>query len=823
MYSSKFITLVCMNFFKFLFIIFAVLFFLNSNKIAAQDLLRNNNLGQINVDQLSDADILKYQQQIKASGLTESQAEQIALTRGMLASEIAKLKQRLVYLNSGKAASNQRARDSLGRLQNNIDSTDTVKKVKPLIDPRIFGSELFNNSSLTFEPNLHIATPLNYIIGPDDQLEINVYGVQEVTHDLTVSPEGSIYIPNIGQVKVAGLTIETATQLIKDNMSRTAYSSIRSGSSRLSVTLGNIKSIKVTIIGANRSGNYTLSSFTTVFNALFAAGGPTTNGSFRQIELIRNNKLFRTIDLYRFLINGDQSDNVSLQNNDVIRIPSYKTRVELTGYVKRPGIFEMLPDETFNDLLKYSSGFADSAYKASVKITQFTEKEFRVKDINTNDYATYKPQQGDKFFVDKILNRYENRVHVSGAVFRPGDYELDSNMTLKDLIQRADGLREDAYVNRGQIIRLKEDLNKEIISFNVQDILKGTSSVLLKREDSVIIKSTFDLRDEYYISIQGEIRNPGYYDYADNLTVKDVILQAGGLTDAAYPQRVEVARLIKRDTLTNQDVRASEVIEINDIADLSLQEKNLDLRPFDVITVRRKPGYLQLQSVTIRGEFQYPGPYVISQREERVSDIIKRAGGFTPEAYLQGAYIKRYNDDEERNELKKLKIQKIQGQLKDSTSGITEEIQREFDQIPLDISKILKSPGSSEDVVLQPRDEIFVPKYNAEVRISGSVLFPTQIPYNTNYNLKDYISAAGGVSDNGRKSKTYVLYANGKAQTTRGFLFFRNFPSIKPGTEIIVPTKADRRNHLTVGETIGIASALASLAGVVIAILQITK
>ncbi|HNP20420.1 MAG TPA: SLBB domain-containing protein [Panacibacter sp.] len=792
------------------------------NRSFAQDLLKANNLSQINVDKLTDEEILKYSQQLKQSGLTESQAEQIAIARGMPATEIAKLKQRLISLTNMQPGSTDKGTKTAGRQQPK-DVTDSLRKSNLAIDPRIFGSEIFSNASVSFEPNLRIATPLNYVLGPDDQVTITVYGVQEVVHDLTVSPEGSIYIPNVGEVKVAGLQIEAATQRIKQSMSKSAYPSLRSGSSKLSVSLGNIKSIKVTIIGALKPGNYTLSSLSTVYNALFAAGGPAENGSFREIQLIRNSKPVRSIDLYKFLVNGDQSDNVSLNDNDVIRIPVYKTRVELEGYVKRPGIFEVLPGESFSDVLKFSSGFADSAYRAAVKVTQITDKEFNVKDISSAEYDAYKPQQADKFSIGKIINRYANRVNITGAVSRPGYYELVPGMTLKDIINRADGLRQDAYTTRGQIIRSKEDLTKELISFNVQDIINGNSSIALKREDSVVIKSISDLKDEYYISIQGEVRKPGYYNYSDNLTVIDVILQAGGLTDAAFPQKIEIARLIKRDTLTGQDVRASEVIEINQLSELSAADKNIKLSPSDVVTVRRKPGYLELQSVTLSGELQYPGPYVLSKREERVSDIIKRAGGFTPEAYLQGAYIKRYNEDDERAKLKKLKIQKIQGQLRDTTDQVTEDIVREFDQIPLDMEKILLQPGSPEDVVLQPRDEIFIPKFNSQVRISGSVLFPTQIPYDDKYSLKDYISAAGGVAEDGKKSRIYVLYANGKAASTGSFLFFKNYPSIKPGTEIIVPAKSEKKNKLSTGEIIGISSALASLAGVVIAILQLTK
>lgn len=798
----------------------------------SQDLLRNTNLSQIKVDQISDADLLKFQQKLKSSGVSVDQAIQIAISKGLPSSEADKLKQRLLQLNtfgsSGKNPNNSNSNNKIDSIfyQNKIDSTVKDSTRLPIIDPKIFGSELFNNASLNFQPNLQIATPLNYVLGPGDQVEIAVYGVQEVAHSLSVSNEGSIYIPNVGQIKVAGLTVEAATATIKLRMGRTAYGSLLSGSSKLSVTLGGIRSIHVTIIGSNHPGNYTLPSLSTVFNALFVCGGPSQVGSFREIELIRDNKLFRKIDLYRFLVNGDQTDNIGLKENDVIRIPTYKNRIEIEGYVKRPGIFEILPNETFNDLLTFCSGFADSAYKASVKITQFTDKEFNVKDISSNEYDLYHPKAGDRYLVSKVLNRFANRVNITGAVFRPGIYELTQGLTLGDLIRKADGLQEDAYMERGQIIRLKNDLTRELLSFNLKDVLNGNNNVALKREDSVIIKSIFDLRDEYFITLQGEVRDAGTYSFSENLSLKDALLLAGGLTDAAYPQRIEIARLIRRDSLTRADVRASEIIDINGLQDLSSASNNLQLRPFDVVTVRRKPGLLALETVTVSGELQYPGPYVLSKREERVSDLIKRAGGFSPEAFKGGAYLKRYDYDEERKRQKRLQAEKIQEQLSGSVDStdttIREDFTKDYDQIPLDIIKIISNPGSLEDVVLKSGDELFVPKFNAQVRISGSVLFPTQIPFNETYNFKDYLSSAGGVAQNGKKSKAYILYANGKAAATKHFLFFKSYPKVMPGAEIIVPKKVERRG-VSPGEAIGIASALASLAGVVIAILNLTK
>ncbi|MEP6514103.1 MAG: SLBB domain-containing protein, partial [Parafilimonas sp.] len=679
---------------------------------------------------------------------------------------------------------------------------------------------MFNNTSLNFSPNVNLATPLNYELGPGDELNISVFGVQEADFALTISPEGSIIIPNVGKLQLAGITIEDAADRIKSLMSKTAYSSLRNNASKLSVNVGNIKSISVTIIGSNLPGNYTLPSLATAFNALFSAGGPSKFGTFRQIELVRNNQPYKKIDLYRFLVNGDQSDNVTLRNNDVIRIPSYKTRIKISGYVKRPGIFELLPGEKLSDLLTFCSGFSDSSYKASVKVVQFTDRELSVKDVSSQDFNQYQPQDGDSIIVDKVLARYANRISITGAVFREGIFELTKQMSLNDLIRKADGLREDAFIERGQVFRLKNDLTKEVLSFTPTDSV-GNSNFLLRREDSVVIKSIFDLRDSLYISVQGEIRSPGYYNYNDSLTLKDIILLAGGFTDAAYPQRIEIARIIRRDILTAQDVRASETIQVTGMEDLASEAKNVQLKPSDIVIVRRKPGFLPLQTITVSGQMQYPGPYALEQREERVSNIIKRAGGFTPEAYLEGAYLKRYNFDDKTNTIRKQTISKIQEQLNDSTNVIQEDFEKDFDQIPLNINKIISSPGSAEDVVLIPGDELFVPKFNAQVRINGSVLFPTQIPYNEKYGMRYYISSAGGISPDGKRSRIYVLYANGKAASTRRFLFFKTYPDVKPGTEIIVPAKPENRTRLSTGEFIAISSALASLAGVVIAILRL--
>lgn len=817
-------------------ILFLLLSLTTALTLPAQDLLKGKDLSQIRVDQLSDADISKLKTQLTSAGMTIDQAEQAALAKGMSAAEFAKLKKRVEALNGkdskeevGKLKARKDSdKPSAEKSDNSSDSLDTEKykekPPKPLIDPLIFGSELYTTVSPSFEPNMKLATPLNYVLGPDDQILVSVYGVQQYEGDLLVSAEGVINIPNVGQVKVAGLTIEAATQKIKTVMGNTVYGYLRSGGAKLSVTLSKIRSIKVLIIGANRPGTYTLSSLSTVFNALYVAGGPTAFGSFREIELVRDNKPLRKIDLYRLLLHGDQSDNIGLKDNDVIRIPAYQTRVELQGQVKRPGYFEVLPGESFQQILAFASGFTDTAYRASVKLFQRSEKERKLADLEAAVYNNYHPQTGDVFVVSKILNRFENRVRISGAVFRPDVYSLSQGLKVADLIRKADGLKEDAYTGRGQILRLEEDLTRSMASFDIKKALANDlqHNLLLQREDEVLISSVLDLRDSFKVTIQGEVRLPGQYEYVENLSLKDLILQAGGFTDAAF-KNIEIARLIKRDSISATDNRASTIINTEIAGDLGSSAANAILQPYDVITIRRKAGYTIPETVTVGGQVQYPGPYALNNRNERVSDILRRAGGYTPDAYPEGAYIKRYKTEEEKAKSKEV-ARKAEKNTRDtsvtSKKMLLDDITREYDQIPLDLPVILSSPGSVEDLIVRAKDELVIPKFDGQVKISGAVLMTTQVPYQRKSSFKDYISDAGGFSGDAWRKKAYIVYANGKGATTKRFLFFKSYPTVKPGSEIIIPKRAERKG-LSTGEVIGISSALASLAGVVIAILRL--
>jgi protein involved in polysaccharide export with SLBB domain len=808
-----------------------VCLFMCSQVLLSQDLLKGKDLSQVKVDQLSDADIAKFKTQLNSSGLSMDQAEQMATAKGMSPTEFTKLKQRVAQSGSnagqttGKLKSQTEPRQG-ARTNNSPDSLDRAQylealKRKPLIDSLIFGSELYTSVAPSFEPNLNLATPLNYMLGPTDEISISVYGVQQYEGNHVVSPEGNISIPTVGIIKVAGLTIEEATQKIKTAMGNTVYPYLKSGASRLSITLSKIRTIRVTIIGSNLPGNYNLSSLATVFGALFLAGGPSAFGSFREIELLRNGKLERKIDLYRFLLNGDQSDNVGLKDNDVIRIPTYKKRVEIQGQVKRPGIFEVLPNEKFADILAFASGFTDTAYRADVRVFQRSDRERAVMDLVSGQYNNYEPHPGDVFVVSKLLNRFENRVKITGAVFRPDIYALTPGLKVADLIRKADGLREDAYMGHGQILRLKEDLGRSIVSFDIRKALANDpeNNVLLQREDEVLVTSVQDLKDTFKVTIQGEVRMPGQYDYVANLTVADLILQAGGLTDAAH-KKIEIARLIRRDSLAATDNRNSIVFNTEVSEDMSALVANIPLQPFDVVTIRRKTGYILPESVSVMDHVQYPGLYALESATERVSDILRKAGGVTRDAYIAGAYVKRYKTEEERQKSESIS-EKFSKNLEDTVGigKVTKEIKRDFDQIPLDLETILKSPGSIEDLILRARDEIVIPKFNAQVRISGEVLMTTQVTYATSNKFMDYISGAGGYSSNALKNKSYIVYANGRAASTKHFLFFKSYPKVLPGSEIIVPNKPEKKG-MSVAEIVGIASSLTSVAAIMVALFK---
>ncbi|MDR6762493.1 protein involved in polysaccharide export with SLBB domain [Flavobacterium sp. 2755] len=767
----------------------------------AQDILKSKDLSTIKVDYLSQDQLAEISGQLKSNNMTIEQVEPMALSKGMSQEEFDKLKSKLNNMSSGSTSNNANKVES-GRNQEKIINN----KVKDSANAIIFGSELFDNPNLNFEPNLKLATPLNYILGPGDELQISIYGVQEYNASIPVSAEGKISIQYVGQISVAGMPIEAATQKIKSAISN-VYSTVRSGQSQVSVTLGQIRTIKITVVGGKQPGNYSISSLATVYNALHLAGGPGKNGSYRNIELIRNNKVFRNIDIYRFLVKGDQSDNVNLKDNDVVRIPAYNQRVKVEGEVKRPGIFEMKKGETFSDLLNFASGFNELAYTASVSVVQKTGKEFKVQDINESDFNTYIPQSGDVFRITKILNRFENRIKIEGAVFRPDYYSFTEGMRISDLVARAEGLKEDAYSKRARVIRLKSDLTTEIVNIDLSAALTGdvNADIELKREDIVTVYSILDFREEYKVTIDGEIKKPGVYEYVENLTLNDLIVQVGGLTGSAS-KRVEVARMVKSDVINDSDPKRIELIQLEILSDNNEQAKNFILKPFDVINIRRIAVYEKPQMVTISGAVTYPGKYVLANKKEKVYDIVMRAGGLTSISNIEGMKIKRPIKKEEIE-----KLEDIDLNLSKNDSLKEKLVDKKFATIPINWEKIEKNKNHYSNVTLFPGDEIEVAVYNEGVKVAGNVLLTSEIPYRRGKGFKYYINAVGGVNNKGWKRKAYIIYPNGKADVTKSFLFFRSYPSVEPDSQIVVPEKPETKKMST-GEWVSIGSVITSLA-----------
>jgi len=820
------------------------------------------NPANIKVDNLTDTQIEQYVKQAELMGYSESQLDQFARAQGINSVEAQKLKDRLQKIKRNKQQPKQQqgkqdARMGAGRQVKGAAPTDSLNNKRENQDSlkidedklKIFGSDLFKNSEITFEPNLRMATPSSYIIGPDDEILLDITGDNEASYQLPVSPDGRITVEYVGKVAVSGLSIAAAKSKIQQRLSGT-YPAIRSGQTQVDVNIGNIRSIRITLTGAvTKPGTYTLPSLATVFNALYASGGPSEKGTYRQIQVVRNNQVVTTIDLYDFLANGIQSGNIRLQDQDIIHIPVYGSRVQFEGEVKRPAIFETVAGESLLDLVKYAGGFSENAYTAKVKVLQKTDKERSVKDIYADQFADYSPKAGDQFIVEPILERFANRVSILGAVFRPGLYGMEPGMTLKQLLEQADGVREDAFLERGIINRLRPDNTAELINFNVREVLAGTvGDIPLKREDKIEIASIFDLRDEYKFTVQGEVRLPGDFPFASNATLGDLIQKAGGLNESAKNARIEIARRLNNRDVTDPTSSQTILVDINDgtVSDLSIA-----LQPYDVITVLGDAGFRTQRQVKIEGEVLFPGIYTISREDERISDIIKRAGGLTSYAYTEGASLKRTGESKLKAEEKKKKEQlekelnkgriqegedaetdtlddldKENGQknadlktknkalAKVSQQGVGTPDIEPSDLVGIELNKILANPHQRGDLLVLDGDIITVPKELETVKVVGEVLNPNNVVYVKGKNLQYYVNQAGGFTDNALKKRVFVQYANGAVKGKSG-----GYPEVKPGAEIVVPKRAPREK-MNVQAWVGLGTGIASLAAIIVSLLR---
>jgi protein involved in polysaccharide export with SLBB domain len=806
--------------------------------------IKNDNFSDIRVDALSDIKVRDFMREVESLGLSLDQIDQVALSRGMSAGEVKKLKARVERIRQDDARALRESRTALSYQDSvrkqGIDSLTGLKRAElenqaeqalTALRSKIFGSDIFKNRQLSFEPNVNIAPPQNYQVGSGDEVIVDIFGYSEMSYTRTVSPEGTINIPYAGVVQVAGLSLDEIRQKLTRSLS-SIYTGIRSGNTFVRVTTGKLRSIKVTIIGeATRPGTYTLSSVSTVFTALYAAGGPTENGSFRRIEILRGNRVISTLDVYDFLLRGDQKGNITLRDQDVIRIPVYEGRVEFDGEVKRPRIFEVLENETLADVLNFAGGFTNNAYTGRVKVLQNTSKERRITDVSDQEFSTYKPQSGDKFVAEPILDRFENRVQIEGAVFRPGAYELEEGLTLRALISKAEGLRENAFVPRGYITRTKADGQLELISFNTGRIVSGDDQdIALRREDVVTISSIFDLKDEYRVSIDGEVRSPGQFDYAESMSLEDLILKAGGLKEGASISRIEVARRVNNSNKDQASASSAEIFQISIENDLSAKTSGFVLQPFDIVSVRQSEGYEVQRHVKIEGEVKYPGIYFITRKNERISDLISRAGGTTVFAYTKGASLERGNvtklgkvlTKEEQQKEAELEALKALRKLKNegdslARGGDTTEVNR---LVGIDLERILSKPGSDIDLFLEEGDLVHVPKQPQTVKISGNVLLPTTAIYIPGRGFKSYISQSGGFKQNAAKRRSYIKYANGSVKSTKKILLFvNNYPRVTPGSEIVVPVNQQVRK-VSIQEILGISTGLIST---ILLVLTLTK
>ena len=805
------------------FIVFCIAVLITCSTNAQSGTLLSQNLSSVNIDDVPDAEIKNYFSKATENGISEQNLYRILQEKGLPLTELDKLKNRINIIQ-GEGVQNQAVKDA-GSI-----NTETVKrklnqdsKLVPMqkmqSDLSIFGSELFTETSMVFEPNLRIATPSNYVLGPDDELIINVFGYSEKTYNVTVNEEGNIYIPQVGPIYVNGLSIEQASGKIKTKLAATIYKAINGGSTQVQISLGKIKSIRVTVIGeAKKPGTYTVSSLTTLFNILYLCGGPSDMGSYRNIELISGNILKRTVDLYSFLLKGDQKDNVLLSEGDVIRIPYYSKRVTLNGNVKHVGKYELVQGEPFDKLLQYSGGFRDDAYKAAVTIYQLTDTERKITDLSKNQYNSYQPLSSDSIVVGKLSDKFSNKLTIAGAIQRPGAYELSSNISLKDLIIKSGGVMEDAYAKRGGISRLNGNGNASQVSFDIDSIMNNKTSILLQKNDSITIYSIFDLSNPINISIDGNVKKPGTYKWAKYLTLQDVLLTAGGLTEAGDGSNIEIARRINNINLTALNHLQTEIITI-DISE-NASSNDIELEPYDAINIKQKAGYSKQRTVFLEGMVISPGRYTLQMSGDKISDVIKRAGGFRANADTTALVIKRLSKKgqtlEEREKVFS-KLLNIKSDSLNTSERLKNELYKDYDKVSIDLNKALQNPTASENMLLEDGDILTIEQNTNLVKVSGEVYFPTIVPFKENENLKYYIQKSGSYTELARRNGALVIYPDGKAKKVKQFLFFRSYPTVVSRSEIFVPQKSEKnKTKITVAEWAVVLSSLALIANVIV-------
>ncbi len=786
-----------------------------------------------NAQKITDTQALQYAVQLKKQGASESDIAAKLLQRGATMDQIQRMRRQYAKQITSQGMDNtvdnaiSNVQDRM-RVNNEVTDNDITThegELAPVYQTpeasatteegtgrKVFGRDIFNKKNLTFEPQMNIATPQNYVLGPGDQLIIDVYGDTQKSESLTVSPDGDVTVPDYGPVHVSGLTVAAAQRRIRSRLG-SYYAS-----SEIKVALGQTRTILVNVMGEVKTpGTYTVSAFATVFHALYMAGGVNDLGTLRNIKVYRQGRLISTVDVYQFILNGRLAGNVRLADNDVIQVGTYDAIVDISGRVKRPMAYELREDESLSTLLNYSGGFASDAYKKSLRVLRKNGRMKSVFNVEEFERNAFKMADGDSVIVDSIYNRFENMVEVKGAVYRPGLYQLgDKVSTVRSLIDNADGVTEEALISRAVLRRMKANRTQEVLSVDLKGILEGTAADLpLENEDVLFIPTMAEHMNLRTLTINGEVIFPGTYEYADKMTIEDLILQAGGLTDEASTVKVDVARRVINPEATTATMDIAKTFSFSIKPGFAFDgDRSFTLEPYDVVSVRRSPVSAELVTVRVGGEIAFAGSYALNVKNQRLSDVVKEAGGVIPGAYVRGARLIRQMNEDERARMKELVEMARQSSTSDSLSLEQLALQTTY-SVGIHLDEALANPGCDEDIELHNGDQLIIPRYNRTVKISGDIQKPNVVAFKDGKSYKYYIEQAGGYGKRARTTHTYILYQNGTiAKASKG--------KIEPGCEIIVPTKGPRDPN-AVTNWLGIGTSAASLATMFISVANMLK
>lgn len=764
--------------------------------------------------QMSDDAVVVYVKEGMASGKSQNDMARELASRGVTKAQAERIKAKYEQEQASQTAAakvagvqERQRRMSDGALETTTGDMDAVAaEIEAPGAKTVFGRNIFTNGALTFAPSANLPTPVNYVLGPGDEVIIDIWGTNQATIRQTISPDGTINIPDVGMISLNGMTIKQADAYMKRKLGQIYSVDGDDAKSEIKLTLGNIRTIQVNMMGeVANPGTYYLSSLSNIYHALHRAGGVSGLGSLREIQLIRKGKVVATVDIYDFIRDGKMNETI-LEEGDIINVPAYDILVDISGNVKRPMSYELKEGETLADLIDYAAGFTGDAYSKNLRLIRRNGSEYQIFTIDQPEYASFKLMEGDAVSVGAMLDRFENRIEVKGAVYRPGTYELgDAIKTVSQLVAKADGLKGDAFTNRALITREREDLTLEIIPVDIAAVMSGAApDIVLVKNDVLYIPSIHDLKDLGSITVAGEVARPGTFVYAENTTLEDAIMLAGGLLESASTVKIDVTRRIKDASSTEQTENIAEVFTFSFKDGYVLDgEAGFVLQPYDYVFVRRSPSYIEQKTVDIRGEVVFPGSYALTKRTERLSDLVAKAGGINQWAYVKGARLSRELSAEEETRMRS--TMDVVASAKDSIDTDMLNLDTRY-FVGIDLVEALANPGGDADLVLRPGDILLVPQYNNTVRISGNVLYPNTITYSPKMTINDCVEMAGGYGFRSKKSKAYVVYMNGTVARARRFS--KNV--VEPGCEIVIPKKRDKEGALQ--EILGVATTASSIA-----------